>query len=552
MFSILVAASLKSFVVLALAWMASLLLRRSSAAKRHLVWVAAAIALLALPFLSESLPHLSIPAAVVFEPATFTAASAALHDAYYSDASPVPPRGAIWRFDWQRAIVLLWFAGAASGLLRLAIAYLSIRRIRRGAAVLDDRTQITELAHSLGIDRPVEVYLTEPGSMPMTAGPLSPAVFLPEDSRDWSGERRNLVLLHELAHVRRDDPALHLMGRIALTLYWWNPLAWLAWREFLKERERAADDLVLNSGARASDYASHLLDIARSMRTAALAGSAAIGMARKSQLEGRLMAILDAKTDRKNPRIGVWIAAALAVAIVTPIAAVHAQQQRTATQTTVAQTPGSAANLIKLGQGQLIARNFEQAIDYFQQARLADAQQSGLALMWEAIANDRSDRPDQAESLFKSAMAQQDPQSMDYARTEKIYAQFLRSHQRAEETMPLEASADAIQKANGQAMTTVDNVYHIGGEVTQPKLLTKVEPRYSEEARIAKLQGNVQLSVVIQTDGTAQNVIVTRPLGLGLDEQAIEALAQWRFTPAMKNGVPVAAYATIEVNFRLM
>ncbi|MGK4277469.1 M56 family metallopeptidase, partial [Escherichia coli] len=83
------------------------------------------------------------------------------------------------------------------------------------------------------------------------------------------------------------------MARTALCLQWFNPLAWMAWREFLKERERAADDLVLNAGARASDYAGHLLEIARTMQSRPVSAAAAIAMARPSQLEGRLLAILD-------------------------------------------------------------------------------------------------------------------------------------------------------------------------------------------------------------------------------------------------------------------
>jgi len=66
------------------------------------------------------------------------------------------------------------------------------------------------------------------------------------------------------------------MARTALALNWWNPLAWISWREFLKERERATDDLVLSAGARASEYASHLLEVARAMHTAPVSACAAV------------------------------------------------------------------------------------------------------------------------------------------------------------------------------------------------------------------------------------------------------------------------------------
>jgi TonB family protein len=95
-------------------------------------------------------------------------------------------------------------------------------------------------------------------------------------------------------------------------------------------------------------------------------------------------------------------------------------------------------------------------------------------------------------------------------------------------------------------------VFRVGGGVTAPSLLSKVEPEYSEEARRAKYQGTVVLYVEVYPDGKAHNLKVLRSLGLGLDEKAIEAVNKWRFRPGYKDGKPVAVQATIEVNFRLL
>ncbi len=94
--------------------------------------------------------------------------------------------------------------------------------------------------------------------------------------------------------------------------------------------------------------------------------------------------------------------------------------------------------------------------------------------------------------------------------------------------------------------------YRIGGGVSAPQLLLKVEPEYSEEARKAKYQGVVVLAVVVDENGKAQSLRIVRPLGLGLDEKAIEAVQKWRFRPGQLNGKAVAVQATIEVNFRLL
>jgi protein TonB len=94
--------------------------------------------------------------------------------------------------------------------------------------------------------------------------------------------------------------------------------------------------------------------------------------------------------------------------------------------------------------------------------------------------------------------------------------------------------------------------YRIGGGVSAPQLVFKVEPEYSEEARKAKFQGTVVLYVVVDEKGQPKDLKVVRPLGLGLDQKAIEAVQKWRFKPGLKDGRPVSVSAQIEVNFRLL
>lgn len=95
-------------------------------------------------------------------------------------------------------------------------------------------------------------------------------------------------------------------------------------------------------------------------------------------------------------------------------------------------------------------------------------------------------------------------------------------------------------------------VYRIGGGVSAPVPIFKPEPEYSEEARKAKFQGTVILMIVVDEHGNPRDLKVIRPLGLGLDQKAIEAVEKWRFKPGMKDGKPVPVQATVEVNFRLL
>lgn len=154
--------------------------------------------------------------------------------------------------------------------------------------------------------------------MPMTWGALRPVVLLPAVARSWPAARRREVLLHELAHVRRGDWAARLMAALICAMHWFNPLAWLAARRLRDEQELACDDAVLASGARPSDYAAHLLDVARGLRTPFVTAGATVAMARPSQLTGRLLAVLDdsrahvAGASIRSAR-AVWCAGLLAV-----------------------------------------------------------------------------------------------------------------------------------------------------------------------------------------------------------------------------------------------
>jgi TonB family protein len=103
----------------------------------------------------------------------------------------------------------------------------------------------------------------------------------------------------------------------------------------------------------------------------------------------------------------------------------------------------------------------------------------------------------------------------------------------------------AAAAANG------DGIYSVGNGTIPPSVISKVNPDYSEEAQAAKLSGSVILSLVVNTNGEAEDIKIVRGLGMGLDQKAIEAVRKWRFNPGINKGVPVKVRAQIEVNFRI-
>jgi TonB family protein len=110
---------------------------------------------------------------------------------------------------------------------------------------------------------------------------------------------------------------------------------------------------------------------------------------------------------------------------------------------------------------------------------------------------------------------------------------------------PVDNTPQTYQDAPG-------TIYKIGGDVTAPVVIHSAEARFSEKARRAKYQGVCLISLVVDAQGNPQNVHVARALGMGLDKNAVEAVRQYKFKPALKNGrTPVPVAITIEVDFRL-
>jgi len=94
-------------------------------------------------------------------------------------------------------------------------------------------------------------------------------------------------------------------------------------------------------------------------------------------------------------------------------------------------------------------------------------------------------------------------------------------------------------------------VYRVGGGVSPPRVLFNPDPEYTEEARKAKYQGVVVLWLIVGQDGRTKDIRISRSLGMGLDQKAVEAVKLWKFEPAKKDGSPVAVQMNVEVNFRL-
>jgi beta-lactamase regulating signal transducer with metallopeptidase domain len=361
MFTTLADAALKGIVLLVVIALLAVALRRASAARRHLVWLLGVVGLLVLPLLSAALPAWRVhmlpqwlavastesPAPVATHPAESRPVAevevapvipladtqpiefpSASEPTVASPAVAMPePRPIAWS-AWLAWLVPLWAIGALIALAPTLAGLWQLARLRAGARPLAEevwRTLLGQSCAELKVRQPVRLLCSRAAAMPLTFGAWRPVLLVPADAVGWPTERRRLVLLHELAHIRRWDWLTQMLAHAACAVHWFNPLAWLAARRMQTLREQACDDLVLACGARASDYARELLAIAANQHERPLLALAAVPMARRSALEVRVRAVLDSRRSRAALTAATSLFALLLLAaVLVPLAMLQA------------------------------------------------------------------------------------------------------------------------------------------------------------------------------------------------------------------------------------
>jgi ankyrin repeat protein/beta-lactamase regulating signal transducer with metallopeptidase domain len=334
---LLIGFTIRATLVIAFAWGLTAAMRRASASARHIVWTCALLGAAVVPAVALLGPR--------WEVATSIASSLPARPGVIADEAPAGPSVSVANaaetavtpasalaphrppVSYTAMALAAWGVGAAAVLLYMIVGVLSAVQLRRRAArtraLPEEDAQA--IADAFRITQPIAIVASDAVTTPMVCGIWRPVIVMPGVAADWPEERRHLVLLHELAHIKRRDCLTQVLAQIVCAGYWFNPLVWFAAHRLRAERERACDDFVLAAGTRGSDYAGHLLEIAQASQPGRFSpiATAAVAMARRSQLEGRLMAILDPAT-RRSSAFYTRLAAAVLVALVSiPAAAVH-------------------------------------------------------------------------------------------------------------------------------------------------------------------------------------------------------------------------------------
>ena len=324
----------KATLTLAVALALTGLARRSRAAARHVLLLAAFAVLLALPAASFVIPSRSVTlpgqTAVSSTPVSaitpvMTSPSPAVVDAHESvDTFRIESPG----MTASAILWAIWGAGMLLCVLPVIAGTWHLRSLRRSSSpCARGEALLRRLSAEAGIQRPVAVRVHESIPGPMTYGVLRPVIMLPLDATAWSEEELCRAMIHELEHVRRGDWLSQYMARIVRALYWFHPLVWIAWRRLSLEAERACDDAVLRR-SEATAYANQLVLLAE--RLASTATPALLAMAACRDLSTRVRAVLDGAQARGRagvlPVATAIVAAALFIAAVAPLRAVRQGQ----------------------------------------------------------------------------------------------------------------------------------------------------------------------------------------------------------------------------------
>jgi TonB family protein len=547
--------ALKATLLAGAALALAAVLRTQSAAVRHWVLTMGVVCVAALPLLTLVVPSWHIPVASSAPPRAVVRPGAVV-------AVTIMPQGvaATEQPDGRAAArsslaagapLFVWMAGAALSALMLVVGLVRLRAIGRAATRVVDPRRIgllDELARAGGVRRPVALLQSADAALLVTWGVGRPKIVLPPAARDWDDERWRIVLCHELAHIRRGDWLVQIFARAVLALNWFNPIMWLACRRLQRESEHACDDAVLGAGVDATDYAAHLVDLARTL-TRPRAVLPAPAMARRSTLEGRIAAMLNARLNRRPLTSSARVATAVALmALTVSLAAAAAQRFSTFSGTLTDQTNAVLPNVAVGLTNKVTGAKYEVRSDrngHFEFVGLPDgdyamaASEPGFAPLKDAITIVGRDL-DRTMQLQLASLQE----------TIRITSGPSRSA-----PANVDARAEYRERAQNKRREIIEQCAAqggggpIGGNIKQPMKVVDVKPKYPERLSAAKVGGEVVLEAVIGTDGTVTEVSVVTGADPELDAAAIEAVRQWEFSTTFLNCTPVDVHMKVNVSF---
>ncbi len=223
---------------------------------------------------------------------------------------------------WSVWLFAIWSIGVMIMLGKLLMENIRIYHLKRNAIRIADNKWLLildGLKAQVGLDSPVIMKFANTVPVSVVLGCFKPVIIIPESADNWSDERRRIILLHELSHIKRYDNLRQSIVYLVAIIYWFNPLIWIAVRLLKTSRELACDDQVLETGVLPSTYAAHLLAIIHTLRGVQPEFKTVVAMS-TTNMEQRMVHILETKRNHnrlltKRTFLGILLIAIVTVAL---------------------------------------------------------------------------------------------------------------------------------------------------------------------------------------------------------------------------------------------
>lgn len=531
----------------------SIALRHRSAALRHWVLATTVICAGAVPLLETVVPawRLPIGTPAAFESydggwlASSSAAAAPTNSPSTSAAigRSQAPREARGHFDTTGFLSLAWFSGIAIGLGILVVGFLRLwwvtahaRRVVGGRWI-----ELTaQVSRELGLRRPVVLFESAHPSLLVTWGLARPKVILPAGAAGWTEDRARVVLTHEIAHIRRGDWAVQISAELLRAVYWFNPLVWVACRRLRLESEHACDDEVMSRGVRAPDYASHLVDLARTFNQRRHLWLPAPAMARPSSLERRVRAMLNDRLNR-GPLSGaarVLIAASL---LVITIAVAAAQSTFVSfTGSVFDEQRGSIASATVVLVNEQRRMKYEVTTNEMGEFEFVGLPAGDYRVEVKAIGFKT-----QTDAVKIAAQNLRRDLQLEIGTLQETITVTFDPAETADRDTPARPVREVAMPARKECIPTA-----FGGRIVPPRKVRDVSPRYPDALRGTGTEGVVQMEARIGTDGYVADIRLVGDANAELAQSAMAAVRDWRFTETLLNCTPVEVTMMVTTTFR--
>jgi TonB family protein len=559
----LVEYTVKASLIVLAGLVASVLLRRQSAAGRHWVLSMALVSALALPIIGSALPAWSAWSVALGSraatlppdlrvPTRGQASAAAITDRIEIAAVPVQASTPLTSVVSARVLPFAWAAGAVLSLLVLVVGLARLTWLSSRARPVTDplwTRVLEETAQRYRLRRPVRVLQSEHPSLLVTWGAFRPEVIVPRLALDWPEDRIRVVLCHELAHIRRGDWMIQMAGELLRSIYWFNPLLWIACRSLRQDSEEACDDEVIAGGVEGSEYAAHLLDAARALKHDAARWLPAPAIVRRSSLERRIRVMLNNGLKRTPATRAFRVAVASALLGATTLVAA-AQMGPTTLSGTVVDSTGAPVPGVTVRLASKSSATFEVKTDASGQFQFVPLPPEDYALSAHLVGFK------QAQETVRLAGK---PIRLDLKLVLGAVTESINIVGGASDGVAAGVAGGVRGGVSGGASEGVPSRLQrvlenckastIGGNIRAPRKLRDVRPIYSPKLQADGISGTVVLTATIGADGKVANIEVLRSGHPDLDAAAMEAVSQWEFDPTVLNCTPTETQMTITLRF---